>query len=243
MTFGPLTPWQVVATNLPEHARNPIHTDEGGRAAGFNGALVAGVTTYAYLCHVPLAGWGEQWLAHGGGEVRFRRPVLDGDVLDLVPSDADDAGSVTVEVRSGRPEQPRAVLRCEPTMGPAPTMRPGDDLDNIEVCLDGTLGADYAMRAGDDLDLTTRLGVVHPAVWPALGNDVMHNQLARGAWIHTRSIIRHHGMVPVGSVVVVRSRVIDRFEGHGERAVLDIHITVEDQIVASLEHEAIIALP
>lgn len=243
MTFGQLTPWQVIATNLPEHARNPIHTDEGGRAAGFDGALVAGVTTYAYLCHVPLAGWGEQWLAQGGGEVRFRRPVLDRDVLDLVPADVSDDGSVTIEVRSARPEQPRAVLRCAPAMGPAPAMRLGDDLDDVEICLDESLGSDYAIRAGDDLDLTTRLGVVHPGVWPSLGNDVVHNQLARGAWIHTRSIIRHHDMVPVGSTALVRSRVVDRFDSHGERTVLDVHITVNGRVVASLEHEAIIALP
>ena len=41
------TTWSVQARNLPEHASNPIHTDEGGRAAGFDAALVAGVTVYA----------------------------------------------------------------------------------------------------------------------------------------------------------------------------------------------------
>ena len=38
-------PWSVTAQNLPEHARNAIHTDEGAQAAGFPRALVAGVTT------------------------------------------------------------------------------------------------------------------------------------------------------------------------------------------------------
>ena len=238
-----LAPWQVRATNLPEHARNPIHTDAGGRAAGFEGALVAGVTTYAYLCHVPLAGWGEHWLANGGGEVRFRRPVLDGDLLDLVPISNDDDDHVTIEVRSSRPDQPRAILRCSPSMGPAQALRPGEPLADVVAVLDGALGADYAQRAGDDLDLTTRLGLVHPAVWPSLANDVMHNQLARGAWIHTRSIIRHHRAVPIGATAVVRSRLVDRFQSHGERALVDMHITVDDVVVASLEHEAIIALP
>jgi hypothetical protein len=41
----------------------------------------------------------------------------------------------------------------------------------------------------------------------------------------------------------VRSRVVDRFDSHGERTVLDVHITVNGRVVASLEHEAIIALP
>src|SRR5680860_163226 len=65
------TTWVVRARNLPEHAGNPIHTDAGARAEGFPSALVAGVTTYAYLTHPLVAAWGLDWLTRGGGEVRF----------------------------------------------------------------------------------------------------------------------------------------------------------------------------
>ena len=68
--------WHINASNLAEHARNPIHTDAGAQAAGFPRALVAGVTTYAYLTHPLIVAWGQDWLHNGGGEVRFRRPVL-----------------------------------------------------------------------------------------------------------------------------------------------------------------------
>ena len=85
--------WSVVAQNLPEHARNPIHTDAGAQAAGFPRALVAGVTTYAYLTHPIVVAWGVEWLQRGGGEVRFRRPVFDHDLLRCTPSpDEDDGG-------------------------------------------------------------------------------------------------------------------------------------------------------
>ena len=33
-------PWSVTAVNLPEHARNAIHTDAGARAAGIRCLLV-----------------------------------------------------------------------------------------------------------------------------------------------------------------------------------------------------------
>ncbi|MCX6532667.1 MAG: hypothetical protein NTW34_00525 [Actinobacteria bacterium] len=56
------TSWQIIAGNLPEHARNPIHTDDGAQAAGFPRALVAGVTTYAYLTHPLIVAWGRDWL-------------------------------------------------------------------------------------------------------------------------------------------------------------------------------------
>jgi hypothetical protein len=80
-------------------------------------------------------------------------------------------------------------------------------------------------------------------VWPALANHVVHTEVARGSWIHTRSIIRHHGTAESGAVADVSAVVVRRFESHGERAVLDVHIEVDGRLVASLEHEAIVALP
>ena len=57
---SPVT-WTVQARNLPDHASNKIHTDDGARAAGFESALVAGVTTYAYLTRPLVAAWGLDW--------------------------------------------------------------------------------------------------------------------------------------------------------------------------------------
>ncbi|MFN8023226.1 MAG: MaoC/PaaZ C-terminal domain-containing protein [Acidimicrobiales bacterium] len=234
-------PWTVVAQNLPEHARNPIHTDAGAQAAGFPRALVAGVTTYAYLTHPLLAGWGLDWLAGGAAEVRFRRPVYDGDTLRCVPSI--DGDGVVVRAETDEPEQPRAMVRATPA-GPAPMpRRDGEQLDDHRIELRGEWGSEYGMRAGDDLALCSEHGVAHPAVWPALANNVVHLQVARGSWIHTRSIVRHHALAPAGALAIVRSTVVRRFEAHGERAVLDVEIEVDGVVVATLEHEAIVALP
>ena len=232
--------WSVVAQNLPEHARNPIHTDAGAQAAGFPRALVAGVTTYAYLTHPVVTAWGLDWLSVGGGEVRFRRPVFAGDLVRCVP-EAGSEESVRVEARTDEVEQPRAVFVATRLGGPA-LMREGDVLPSRRVALTGEWGADYGMRAGDDLDVFARLGVVHPAVWPALANTVVHADVARGSWIHTRSIVRHHAVARAGSIADVHAVVVRRFESHGERAVLDVRIEVDGVLVASLEHEAIVSL-
>ncbi len=238
-------PWSVIARNLPEHARNPIHTDDGARAAGFPRALVAGVTTYAYLTHPPLAAWGTDWLGRGGGEVRFRRPVFDGDLVRCTVAEADPAGDggALVEARTDEPEQPRAVFRVVRDAGPPRGLREGEALRTVEVELSGEWGSGYALRAGDDLDMCPGRGLVHPAVWPALANHVVHAQVARGSWIHMRSIVRHHGLAAEGRTAIVRSVVVCRFDAHGERAVLDVEIVVDGAIVATLEHEAIVALP
>ena len=234
--------WTVTARNLAEHATNAIHTDAGAIAAGFESALVAGVTTYAYLTHPLVAAWGTDWLSRGGGEVRFRVPVFAEHQVDCVPT-ALDGGDVTVDaVCASQPVNPRATLQAVRDAGPPPAMRSGEPLASRQFTLDEQFGADYGWRAGDDLDLYVRDGIAHPAVWPAIANRIMSTDLVRGAWIHTRSIIRHHALGPAGATVDVHATVVDRFERHGHRAVIDVLIEHEGRPIATLEHEAIVDL-
>jgi acyl dehydratase len=236
--------WAVRAQNLAEHAVNPIHTDAGAQAAGFPRALIAGVTTYAYLTHPLAAAWGVDWLAHGEAEVRFRSPVFLDDELVCRPEPDDEActisGMVGDEVRvtlHGR-RRPSTIDKGAPDMGS------GEPLRTRHIRLDGEFGHEYGSRAGDDLDLYSRLGLVHPAVWPALANHLVHTQVARGSWIHTASAIRHHEAVRVGSTADVSGVVVRRFDtSAGERAVLDVRIDVDGRPVATIEHTAIVALP
>jgi len=234
-------PWTVTAQNLAEHARNPIHTDAGAQAAGFPRALVAGVTTYAYLTHPVAAAWGDHWLSHGGGELRLRRPVFDRDIVQCTPHPDGDA--VEIHAITSEPDQPRAIFRAIRDAGPAPAMRPGQVLPVHRIHLEGVHGTDRGLLAGDDLALYAEHNLVHPAVWPTLANDVVHTEVATSSWVHTRSIIRHHARVEAGSQAEIHSAIVDRFTAHGERVVLDFHIVVNGQVVASLEHEAIISLP
>ncbi len=234
--------WPVIARNLPEHADNPIHTDVGARAAGFAGALVAGVTTYAYLTHPIVAAWGRDWLEHGGAEVRFRAPVFADRTIACVPDPVDDATVTVGAVDLTEQRNPRAVVHATADAGPPPDPRPGEPLPSRRYTLAGRYGADYGVRAGDDFDLYERERIVHPAVWPAIANNVFATDLVRGAWIHTRSAIRHHAAAPAGAVVDVYATVVDRFERGGTRAVADLRIELDSTPVVTIEHEAIIDL-
>lgn len=235
--------WTVTARNLADHAGNAIHTDAGARAAGFPGALVAGVTTYAYLTHPIVEAWGVDWLASGTAEIRFRSPVFDRDLLELRPAPRVDGGVLVEAVRSGSPEPLATMVARRPVIEPPAGRRPGEELEPTAVILDGQWGSDYGWRAGDDLSIYAERGVVHPAAWPALANHITHAQVVRGSWIHTRSLIRHHALAPVGAAAFIRATVIDRFtRPAGERAVLDVTIDVEGIRVATIEHEAIVAV-
>lgn len=245
--------WSVRAQNLPEHAHNRIHTDEGAAEAGFPGALVAGVTTYAYQCHPLIAAWGLDWVAHGGCELRLRAPVFQDDLVRCVPSPGEDdtviidalvADSPKAGLTAGDPglAKPRATVRAWRVDQRVQGDRPGADLPVYRFALDGKHGPDYSMRAGDDLDLLVHEGVVHPACWPSLANGIFSNELVRGSWIHTRSRITHHGLALAGADIEISSRVIERFIRSGERAIVDMVIKADGKVVCTIEHEAIINL-
>ncbi|MEO1061451.1 MAG: hypothetical protein AAFZ07_08530 [Actinomycetota bacterium] len=234
MSGGSLASRDVTALNLPEHARNPIHTDAGAVAAGFPAALVAGVSTYAYLTHVPMAAWGLDWVASGGAEVRFELPVFDRDRLRCVV-----AGQ---EVRATVDGSVRATAQLWREAAPVPPSRDGDALEPYVVEL-GPEWVGLAARLGDPQPVLEAEGIVHPGAWPDLANQVVHRQLARGAWIHTRSRIQHHALAHLGGRAELTSTVVDRFRTRtGERAVLDVLVRVDGEVVASIEHEAIVAL-
>lgn len=225
--------WSINALNLAEHTDNPVHTVEGGRAAGYAGAVVAGTTIYAYATRPVAEGWGADWVTGGGLEVWFRGPVL-ADELVRVGGD-DDEVVASVDGRACAVLAPERVAET-----PAEPM--GARLEPLVVELtDRWTG--YAGRCGEDLALYAEENLVHPVVWASLGNRVFKLQLVNGPWVHTRSRIRHLGAVRPGDTVVIESWETDRFTTRaGERAVVDIRMTVDDELVVAVEHEAIVRL-
>ncbi len=232
--------WSASAVNLPEHADNAIHTDAGARAAGFESALVAGVTVYAYMTHVPAAAWGLEWLRGGGAHVRFRSPVFDGDVVNYVPIDpSPTSGTVEAQV-DGVARSACAVTRVGTR--PERCSGVGDELLPIEFVADESW-ATYAARAGDDLAIYSDEQILHPVTWMRIANQFFHEQIVTGSWIHVRSHLMHQGVARLGATITATAVVVDRFDSRaGERAILDVRISADGQPVATYEHEAIVTL-
>jgi acyl dehydratase len=235
-----LVTWSAPAVNLIEHADNAIHTDAGAHAAGFPSALVAGVTVYAYMTHVPVAAWGLDWLRGGGAHVRFRSPVFDQDVVDYVPTDL-GPGAGTIEARvNGVTRSACAVRRVGSR--PERCTGLGDSLRPIEFVADESW-ATYATRAGDDLALYPGEQILHPVTWMRVANQFFHEQIVSGPWIHVRSNLLHHGVARFGATIGATASVIDRFDSRaGGRAILDVRISADGEPVATYEHEAIVVL-
>ena len=232
------TSWSTKAINLPDHADNIIHTDAGAQAAGFERALVAGTTVYAYMTHPAVEAWGTDWLMHGGGELRLRRPVFDNDLVDCVITETDEGPLVSATVDGDA----RATLQLWPTVAP-PAVRSGQALPALEVTLNAD-HLDYGARCGDDLPIYAEHGIAHPVTWANLANSVFKEHLVTGPWIHVRSKIYHQGVATEGAVVRVDSTLLERFDSRaGERALVDMVLAADGKPVATIEHEAIIVLP
>jgi hypothetical protein len=233
-----MKPWSINAVNLPEHGDNPVHTVAGGLAAGFGGAVVAGTTIAAYMTRPVADAWGIDWLTSGGYDVAFRGPVLADDPLTIVPdNDNEDDQRIVAKVGD------RDCAWLEPTMDPAPFDAPvGRRLEPTVFELADRWTC-YAARAGEDLGLYTAERVVHPVVWITLANRVFVEQMINGAWVHTRSRVAHRATAAPGDVVVIEAFEIDRFETRiGERAVVQMEMSVDGVPVVQVEHEALVRL-
>jgi hypothetical protein len=234
---APLSAWSLRAVNLPEHADNPVHTDAGGRAAGYDAAVVAGTTVYAYLTRPAAAAWGVDWIDGGSAEVRFTAAVLADEALDIVPVESVDGWVIEARGAGG------VAARCSVTPdGPPPPDPEGERLEPLVVALDERW-VGYAARAGEDLSLYAERGIVHPVVWPSLANRVFATQLVDGPWVHTRSAIRHLGAAAPGETALVESWLKRRFDTRrGERALVDVRISIDGRPIAAIDHEALVRL-
>lgn len=63
--------------------RGSSHDDETARAMGFRAALIPGAFLYGHVTRLAVRAWGMDWLERGWAQVRFRRPVYNGDRLSV----------------------------------------------------------------------------------------------------------------------------------------------------------------
>lgn len=257
---------RVVATPdpPPSGVPNPVHSAEGAAAAGYAGALVAGIRIYGWAAEVVVERLGAAWLESGWADVTLRRPLFAGEEVTVTvgaPGDAVGEGCA-VEVRTadrvvldGRVGSGTAVWASSiapPAFAPAedpPAVRPGYDLVSAPIGVPlRPLGVTVDERAARRL-ATADLGLEGSAVpvdrlhpWFLAGRmaPLTRHNFTYGPTIHVRSQIQHVGPARLGEIVVgaVIREVYDR-NGHAYQ-VLDGSVTDGDGAgVARIRHHTI----
>ena len=110
----------VVATPDPPSrgVHNPIHDADGAGAAGYAGALVAGVRTYGWASQTIIRALGRNWLSQGWVDFQLRRPLYAGETVQTVVDE--DAEGWQVETSAGDGDNERVVLDGRVGLGNAP---------------------------------------------------------------------------------------------------------------------------
>jgi len=261
--------YRVTAKNTST-GENKIHDDVTARRYGFPGALVPGVTVYAYMTQPLAAVFGAAWLVRGTANVRFKKPVLDGEEVTVTGViTARDARGVTATLTAGTAATPEcATLTATIPAGnptpvnaaaygeaPLPEPRPEATRAHWEsVTTLGTPRAHYDEAAAEAYlaKVTEPLplyrgpgGWLHPGFMLEQGNRAVDRNVAMGPWIHVGSVVRHLGGARVGERLATRGRVRSLFEKKaGEFVELDIVIVAvaHARPVAHVLHTAIYRL-
>jgi acyl dehydratase len=273
VSHEPLPDYRVKARNTSSNSENKIHDDETARRYGFRGALVPGVTVYAYLTEPLVAAFGLAWLERGTASVRFAKPVLDGEELHaagvVTGRDAKGAAATVTGATAAEPEA--ATLTATVPAGaptpvnlamyrPAPLPEPRPEVTREHLLALDMLGtpvnrydeaaaAEWLERVSDPLPLYRgRDGWVHPAFFLDQANRALRQNVRLGPWIHVGSVIRHLGGARVGDTLATRGRVRSVFEKKGREFVeLDLVIVAgtgeRPRPVAHILHTAIYRLP
>ena len=248
----PLPPYRVVARNIDPSADNRIHADDVAQSFGFTGALVPGVELFAYLTAPLVAAWGLPWLSGGRVDVRFRRPVYDGEQLSVEGEPAalsvvgpDGVARAVGSADPPGPQQPRRLLAAMPLTAALP-------LDAVAAGPLGTVeqlgsvqdNADYLDAVCEPSPLYRDEAIAHPGALLRLVNLVLMRNVDLGPWIHTASDCRLLGLARLPATLSVRAEVTETFDRNGSSYVrYDAVVLADDAPVLDVAHTAIYRLP
>jgi acyl dehydratase len=265
-----LPEYRLKARNTSSTSENLIHSDETARRYGFAGALVPGVTLYAYATHPIVQALGPAWLARGTASVKFVKPVQDGEELTVTGeiterevtgitarvtgrTGAGECVVASVTLPAGLPTPVNAALY---PVAPLPAERPPVSREHLaglaalgtpEAVYDAACAADYVERVSDDLPVYQGAAAwVHPAFFLQQANRALRDNVRVSPWIHVASVVRHLGGARVGETLVTRGRVRSLFEKKGRELVeLDLLLVAGPSArpVAHIRHTAIYRLP
>ena len=230
----------LTAHNDAADSGNPMHDEAAAKALGFKGAVVPGVTIYGYISHLLLTHFGDQWLATGYSQVRFRQPVIAGEQLELRGelSEGPQGEIMSVEVRNaegvitttgkgGMGSDAVSAFHSDGVLvdKPFPAQRsasgpkwpPTEESFRNESLLRSFTANftpeeqhQFRQEMRDEHEIYARY--LHPAWLLRQANIIVDRNVAVGAWIHTESEVSNLGLAPLDAPIEVRAEVVDLFE-------------------------------
>jgi acyl dehydratase len=265
MANPPVTsPYRVRARNLAPDSDNKIHDDDVARQFGFSGALVPGVEVFAYAVHPFVDAWGPDLFAGGKLAIRFRRPVYDGELVEVSTQPADDgclalhvtgpdgemraAGTAAAPSASRREPVdvsrfPTAAVPADPPVADEKSLAVGTVLGTVVEVATAAACTEYLAGINETSTLYADEGIVHPGALLRMVNASLLRNVALGPWIHTESDCLFVAPACVGATLSVRAVVTDLWSHKANDYVrYDALVLADDAPAIVVRHAAIYRL-
>ncbi len=242
-------PHRFVA-RVVEEAQNRIHHDDVAQQFGFTGALVPGVELFARLTTPLVAAWGDEWLSGGRIDVRFRRPVYDGEELLVEVRDGDltatgpdgEVRCVGTATRTGdRPDLTGLVDEpgwAEPVDDPV-----AGPFGSVAEVLAVEQNQWYLDAIGEPLTLYRENSWAHPGMLLKAVHRLLTRNVVLGPWIHTASECTFLGVARLPALMTSHGRVtaVGR-RGRHDEVRYDALVLADGEPVLHTRHTALYRL-
>ena len=237
---------QVVATNHATDHPNLVHNDGYAQTVGFRRGLVPGVDVYGYLTRPLVQRLGRPWLEAGKADVRFVKPVYDGDRLDIdIAGDLNDHFVFTARcdgeersvmtARLGSPTElrpevvPRTPIAETRLKASRESFKEGMTLGSLDLDVVESDCRNRLAEVGETLELYIHDRLVHPAHLLQFADNILAANVELPPWLHVGSVVHNFGVVHWNESISVRARVVTTFVRRGHEFIqLDVQIVGSD---------------
>jgi hypothetical protein len=260
-------------STLPEHrakasidpaGNNRIQNDEYARRYGFRAGLAPGICIFACMSRVLVESMGKSWLERGSADVRFVRPVYEGEeirAVGAVSSIAQD-GTVLVECQAvnnqgatcgiGSAKLPPQSPAPEPSLSDYPpgrarlhrpilldSLKPGEILTPTACDLTWNIHWQYCQKSIRDHHPLYQKAL-HPGWILSQASQILSANYTVPAWIDVSSQVQNFHCLEEEGSIVTRGRVEEKFERHGDRyIVLNLAVFAQELCLQTIRYTAI----
>ncbi len=262
---GSLLPEHRVRASIePADFYNRIQDDEYARRYGFRSGVVPGVFVFAYMSRPLAESFGRDWLERGSAEVRFVRPVYEGEEIRVsgsVTSVGKD-GSIGVDYQAangqgaicgiGTAQLPSSLPATEPAIADYPagksklhrpisleSLQGGEILTPVSSEFTWNVPWQYCRKAIRDLHPLYEK-ILHPGWLASRASQILSANYALQAWIDVSCQVQHFHLLEKECAIQTRGRIQDKYERKGDHFVeLDLAVFAPTCCLAAIRYTAI----
>jgi hypothetical protein len=261
---SPLPEHRVKASIEATDLDNRIQDDEYARRNGFRAGLVSGFFVFAYMSRTLTDSFGRDWLERGSADVRFVRPVYDGEEIRIsgVVSSLEQNGTLRVDYQAsnnqgalcgiGAAQLPSGSLSPEPSVDDYPagrgkpyrplsleSLQVGESLNPVFSEFTWNVHWQYCRKSIRDLHPLYEK-TLHPGWLVSRAGQILAANYAIQAWVDVSCRVQHFHVQEEECTIQTRGRVQDKFEHKGNHYVeLDLAVFSPTRCLATARYIAI----